>query len=688
MLSTFQFDLTICNSYKSIETYSLISYLTKADPKVAAFSANGSSFEVLDQNTLSHKYLPQYFKHSNWGSFVRQLNMYGFTSSRLKERSGVIVWKHEMFHRDNKEWLSEIKRPKKSKKPAAATKQSPSPPCDDSFNNQHVRSQSNQHYEGSNLSASDLEWLHSQFAKVSQENRRLEEKLDFLIKQAFNADYYPGSKRARSGSMPNSSNIFQSSSKSRQPGFHPVRDEYFQTAACPRHTPPFLHHQDTRQQNNSYASVDNSLDFGLNDVNYNAYQGGYADQFTSPNPNPDCPPDNHPSTMGYEPQNMPHSEIAYDPQTNPRPSTEWVPKTDRASDKMDGPALIYTSEAGPQIMKSSSSTIDPDEGLENIPDWVHVVPPSESSSPRDPELIHADEEYGNQYADMTLVSAHVVESIEARNLGLHKEQSIMTKRRFMLLFALLACIAGVSLASVFIASTHEKKIMDKLDGPEPKSDDSIRKSIDAFLSTLSSTNDDDSLRLFEDAVDETSADDDLLVQGWKPYFNHDRPESLNQHAPSQTSHHDTTLAQNMGGFSVSHTDSRDDPSGEPIGWSFSSYYSHDSAVDGSVGLNDDDESSRSSKSNDIDDITSRDSTSKDRTSKDRTSKDSIFDDDMSEDSRASKDEHYDGSLLSGHPMDVISTSRTSLSGRRNVTHTELALTIDGDVETFRCYKKY
>ena len=650
---------------------------------MAAFSADGLSFEVFDQNTLSQKYLPQYFKHSNWGSFVRQLNLYGFTSSRLKEHSEVIVWKHDMFHRDYKEWLSDIKRPKK-KKPAAATKQSLSPAFDEPVNIQEVRS--NHQYEGSNLSASDREWLHSQFAKVSQENRQLEEKIDFLIKQTCNADYYPGSKRARS--VPSSSNIVQSPFHSnRDPGFYPVRDEYLQTAAYPQHAPPFLHHQDTRQQNYSFAS--NSLDSGLSNPNYSAYQGDHADQFSSPNPNL-VYPGNNPLTRGYQPQNMPHLETAYDPQNNPRPSTEWVPKTDRASDKMEGPALIFASEAGPEIVKSSSSTIDPDEGLEDVPDWVHVVPPSRSTTPRDLEQSHADEEYGNQYADMTLVSAHVVESIEARNLGLHKEQSITMKRRFMLLFALLACIAGVSLSSIFLATSHEKKIMDKLDGPEPKSDDSVRKSIDAFLSTLGSTNDDDSLKLFEDSVDETSADDDLLVEGWKPYFDHDRPESLKQHASGQTSHHDSTLAQNMGGYSDSHTDSRDESNGEPIGWSFTSYYSHDSVVEDAWGLDNgnDDESSRSSKSNDIGDDTSRDSTSKDSKSKDSTSKNSMFDDDTSEDSTTSKDEQYDGSLLDGHPMDTIQTSRTSLTGRRNVTHTELALTINGDVETFRCYKKH
>mmetsp|Transcript_54 Transcript_54/g.127 ORF Transcript_54/g.127 Transcript_54/m.127 type:complete len:95 (+) Transcript_54:449-733(+) len=66
------------------KTHLLITCLTDTDPLVASFSSDGTSFEIYDQSLFAQKYLPQYFKHSNYGSFVRQLNLYGFTSSRLK----------------------------------------------------------------------------------------------------------------------------------------------------------------------------------------------------------------------------------------------------------------------------------------------------------------------------------------------------------------------------------------------------------------------------------------------------------------------------------------------------------------------------------------------------------------------------------------------------------------------------
>ena len=69
------------------KTYLLISHLTETEPSVASFAQDGSSFEIYDQSVFAQKFLPQYFKHANYGSFVRQLNLYAFTSSRLKVRN-------------------------------------------------------------------------------------------------------------------------------------------------------------------------------------------------------------------------------------------------------------------------------------------------------------------------------------------------------------------------------------------------------------------------------------------------------------------------------------------------------------------------------------------------------------------------------------------------------------------------
>ena len=51
------------------------------DPKcdhLIRWSPNGASFLVLDEDEFSKALIPDLFKHNNYTSFVRQLNMYGF----------------------------------------------------------------------------------------------------------------------------------------------------------------------------------------------------------------------------------------------------------------------------------------------------------------------------------------------------------------------------------------------------------------------------------------------------------------------------------------------------------------------------------------------------------------------------------------------------------------------------------
>lgn len=68
----------------------------------------GDSFSISDTNAFSEQVLPQYFRHNNIASFVRQLNMYDFHKIRVDGAEH--AFKHSLFKRDAPELLLLIKR--------------------------------------------------------------------------------------------------------------------------------------------------------------------------------------------------------------------------------------------------------------------------------------------------------------------------------------------------------------------------------------------------------------------------------------------------------------------------------------------------------------------------------------------------------------------------------------------------
>ncbi|KAI0196426.1 HSF-type DNA-binding-domain-containing protein [Astrocystis sublimbata] len=85
--------------------------------EVVRWGDHGDSFVVLENEKFTKTILPKHFKHSNFASFVRQLNKYDFHKVRHNEENGqspygASAWefKHPEFRADRKDNLDNIRR--------------------------------------------------------------------------------------------------------------------------------------------------------------------------------------------------------------------------------------------------------------------------------------------------------------------------------------------------------------------------------------------------------------------------------------------------------------------------------------------------------------------------------------------------------------------------------------------------
>jgi hypothetical protein len=108
------------------KTYHMID---TCNPAIACWSDDGETFVVKDPVKFEQTIIPQFFKHSKFSSFVRQLNFYSFRKIKYvdtiridpkleKETANYWRFRHENFRRGHPELLTEIKRMNGQKAPS------------------------------------------------------------------------------------------------------------------------------------------------------------------------------------------------------------------------------------------------------------------------------------------------------------------------------------------------------------------------------------------------------------------------------------------------------------------------------------------------------------------------------------------------------------------------------------------
>lgn len=153
------------------KTYALVDDRTTDD--VVSWSDSGSTFVVWKTAEFAKDLLPKYFKHSNFSSFVRQLNTYGFRKTVPDK------WEfaNENFKREDKELLLNIRRRKTMTSAAAARKNegvaADSSALPESSGEDTPGSSSTSSPDSKNPGSVDTPGRKSQFLELTDENEKL-----------------------------------------------------------------------------------------------------------------------------------------------------------------------------------------------------------------------------------------------------------------------------------------------------------------------------------------------------------------------------------------------------------------------------------------------------------------------------------------------------------------------------------
>ena len=95
------------------KTWDLINSCNETCPDTACWSDDGRSFLVKDQEKFASSIIPQYFRHNNFSSFVRQLNFYGFKkqkSDAAHDANGWSSFRHDDFRMGREDLLGTIRK--------------------------------------------------------------------------------------------------------------------------------------------------------------------------------------------------------------------------------------------------------------------------------------------------------------------------------------------------------------------------------------------------------------------------------------------------------------------------------------------------------------------------------------------------------------------------------------------------
>ena len=85
-----------------INLYNLVS--DSSSDHIVRWKSKDSKFMIIDKEMFTDQILPQYYKHSNFSSFIRQLNLYGIQKMNPGQTYKQVFY-HPCFQKNQKHLL-------------------------------------------------------------------------------------------------------------------------------------------------------------------------------------------------------------------------------------------------------------------------------------------------------------------------------------------------------------------------------------------------------------------------------------------------------------------------------------------------------------------------------------------------------------------------------------------------------
>jgi TolA-binding protein len=289
-----------------VKTYQLI---TTCDDSLAEWSEDGDTFVIKNANRFAKEEIPKYFEHSNFSSFSRQLNFYGFKKVPQKtvridqknDEQSYVRFYNEKFKRGRIDLLSQIQRSTKTGGTTANQAQEIKVLKDRVTSLETQLSNMQYDFEALQNQVKSLLLYQQQQQQQQQQQHQQQQQQQQQPQQSISANVHPSSSKIPYANAPMSNNLPNGRASSVGMNIHAQVYQPSQTYSSGPSHPPSSSSSSTSAAPPSVSNYSMHAS-ARNDSHYSPMMETSPDRYTK---YPSATLEPHPKTKQLDPNHMP-----------------------------------------------------------------------------------------------------------------------------------------------------------------------------------------------------------------------------------------------------------------------------------------------------------------------------------------------------------------------------------------------